>query len=415
MFFKRFEIMIALRYLKSKRKDSFISVVSMFSLIGIALGVATLIVVMSVMNGYHKEFLKNILGMQGHISAINIKGNFTEYKKFEQLIALIKDVKFVAPTVIEQAMIVSKKGSSGAVVRGIEPDKLAMKPLLIDGIEEQDLKRFATGEGIIVGKDLAKQLRIELNDSLKIITPNTSSTLIGSIPRIKTFKVIGTFDVGLYQYNSTTLFMTLKDAQNLFKHPGSVTEVEIMVDNPEDIEALKSHIANISGNDIRLIDWHMAQGKWLNALTVERNVMFLILTLIILVAVFNIISTLIMLVKDKARGIAILRTMGATKNSIIKIFVLCGSILGIAGTCIGSVLGIAFALNIERIRSFLESMSGYKLFDPVIYFLTKLPSDLEFGSVALITGMSIFFSILSTIYPAYRASKLLPAEILRYE
>ena len=235
------------------------------------------------------------------------------------------------------------------------------------------------------------------------------------MPRIKSFKVIGVFDVGLYQYNSTTIFMPLKDAQLLFKYTNSISEVEIIVANPEKMDQVKAEIAQISGPNIRLVDWKLAQEKWLTALAVERNVMFLILTLIILVAIFNIVSSLIMLVKDKARGIAILRTMGATKGSIIKIFILCGAILGFTGTFIGAILGITFAINIERIKGWLESITGNQLFDPVIYFLTKLPSDLDPASVFVIISMSLLFSLISTIYPAYRASKLMPAEILRYE
>lgn len=412
---KPFEWLIAARYLKSKRKDSFISVVGIFSLVGIALGVATLIVVMSVMNGYHKIFLNNILGIQGHLVAVNTTGKFSDYDSYAEEISKIQGVKFVAPIVIAQSMAVKDSYSSGVIVRGISADKLEQKPLVKNSVKPNVLNEFEKGEGVIVGIDLARTLRIKAGDEVKIITTDTNSTVFGSIPRIKTFRVAGTFDVGLYQHNSTTIFMPLDQAQQLYRYGNTVTEVEIMTTDPENMDRLKNAIKNVSGNHITLVDWRKAQDKWLNALAVERNVMFLILTLIILVAVFNIVSSLIMLVKEKSRGIAILRTIGTPRTSILKIFMICGSMLGFIGTMIGAILGISFALNIENIRRFLESLTGTSLFDPVIYFLTKIPSDLDIVSVIFVVLLSLFFSVISTIYPALRASSLKPTEVLRYE
>lgn len=412
---KPFEWLIATRYLRSKRKDSFISVVGIFSLVGIALGVATLIVVMSVMNGYHKIFLNNILGIQGHLVAVNTTGKFSDHDSYAEEISKIQGVKFVAPIVIAQSMAVKDSYSSGVIVRGISADKLEQKPLVKNSVKPNVLNEFEKGEGVIVGIDLARTLRIKAGDEVKIITTDTNSTVFGSIPRIKTFRVAGTFDVGLYQHNSTTIFMPLDQAQQLYRYGNTVTEVEIMTTDPENMDRLKNAIKNVSGNHITLVDWRKAQDKWLNALAVERNVMFLILTLIILVAVFNIVSSLIMLVKEKSRGIAILRTIGTPRTSILKIFMICGSMLGFIGTMIGAILGISFALNIENIRRFLESLTGTSLFDPVIYFLTKIPSDLDIVSVIFVVLLSLFFSVISTIYPALRASSLKPTEVLRYE
>ncbi len=411
---KFFEIMIAIRFLRSKRKDSFISVVSLFSLIGIALGVATLIIVMSVMNGYHIEFVRNILGIQGHITAVASNGRFTHYVEFSDEVERIKAVDFVAPIIIEQSMFLHGDRASGGVVRGIEPEKLGLKPMIKDSISYKDLERFRNNEGVLVGVTLARQLRVDVGDTIKIVTPDMSSTLLGSVPRIKSFKVIGVFDVGLYQYNSTTIFMPLAEAQILYKFPNSSSEVEIMLQNPDDIEPVKAAISSFTHNSIQLVDWEMAQGNLLNALRVERNVMFLILTLIILVAVFNIISSLIMLVKDKSKSIAILRTMGATKASIIKIFMLAGSLIGLIGSSIGVILGALISTNIETIKIYLEKLTGATLFDPVIYFLTHLPSEMQVSSVILIFCISFGFSVIATIYPAYRASKLMPTEVLRY-
>lgn len=412
---KFFEIMIAIRFLRSKRKDGFISVVSLFSLIGIALGVATLIIVMSVMNGYHTEFVRNILGIQGHITAVATNGKFPNYVQFSDEVERIKAVDFAAPIIVEQSMFLSGEHASGGVVRGIEPEKLGLKPMIKDAISFEDLDRFRKNEGVLVGITLARQLQVGIGDTIKIVTPEMSSTLLGSIPRIKSFKVAGVFDVGLYQYNSTTIFMPLADAQTLYKFQNTASEIEIMVQSPSDVEAVKSTIAGFAGDSVQLVDWEMAQGKLLNALKVERNVMFLILTLIILVAVFNIVSSLIMLVKDKSKSIAILRTMGATKSSVIKIFMLAGSLIGLIGASIGVVLGALIASNIETIKVFLEKMTGVSLFDPVIYFLTHLPSEMQISNVILVFSISFGFSIIATIYPAYRASKLMPTEVLRYE
>jgi lipoprotein-releasing system permease protein len=411
-----FEWMIALRYLRAKRRESFISIVSWFSLIGIALGVATLIIVMSVMNGYHVELLKRILGINGHISVTLEKGKIVNYEDYVLKIGKIDNVTYSAPLVLSQAMVIANKNSMGVMVRGMDAESLEHKPVMRDTLDHSSLEKFKKGEGLYLGISLARQLNVETGDTIKLITPETTSTLIGSIPRMKTYQVIGTFDVGMYEYNATTIFMPLEEAQLFFKYNQSVSDIEVMVTNPEKMDDIKQKITDLFENqNVRMVDWGMANSTLFNALAVERNVMFLILTLIILVAAFNIISSLIMLVKDKATNIAILRTIGASKNSIIKIFVICGSMIGIIGTIMGGLIGVTFALNIERIRQFLQSMTGFTLFDPVIYFLTQLPSHLEFTSVFTVCFISLIFSLLATIYPAWRASKLTPAEVLRYE
>lgn len=413
---KNFEWLIALRLLRSKRKEGFISVVSMFSLIGIALGVATLIVVMSVMNGYHIEFVKNILGIQGHITVVSSHGgHFHNYTGFSDQVEKIKGVEFVAPIILEQGMFVSNSRAGGGVVRGIEPEKLALKPLVTESIPHEMLEDFKKGKGLLIGSALAEQLNVVTGDTIKIVTPESSSTILGSIPRTKSYKVAGIFDLGLYQYNATTIFMPLSDAQLLYKYGNTVGEIEVIANSPDKLDDIKNDITQFAGGSVRMVDWEMAQEKWLSALAVERNVMFFILTLIILVAVFNIISSLIMLVQDKSKAIAILRTMGATKGSVIKIFMISGSMIGFIGSVSGVALGTLIASNLDSIKTVLESVTGTKLFDPVIYFLTKLPSDLEISNVILVFCMSFGFSVISTIYPAYRASKLMPTEVLRYE
>jgi lipoprotein-releasing system permease protein len=409
------ELLIATRFLRSKRKDTFISVVTIFSLLGTALGVATLIVVMSVMNGYHNEFLRNILGIQGHLTAVSSGGKFLNYIEFSDQVEKISAVEFAAPIIVEQGMFLVQDRASGGIVRGIEPQKLYLKPSVRDVITPSAMQKFIDGEGVLVGVALAKQLGAKVGSTIKIITAELSSTMVGSIPRSKNFRVIGVFDVGLYQYNSTTIFMPLREAQNLYKFPNSVSEVEIMVHNPEKLQEIKDEIYDFAGPSIHLMDWEAAQEKWLSALKIERNVMFLILTLIILVAAFNIISGLIMLVKDKAKSIGILRTMGMQKSSMIRIFMMCGGLVGGTGTFTGTLLGIIVATNIENLRVWLQNLTGSSLFDPVVYFLTHLPSELHITDVLLIISFSLIVCLLATIYPAYRASKLLPADILRYE
>ncbi len=411
-----FEWMIALRYLRAKRRESFISIVSWFSLIGIALGVATLIIVMSVMNGYHVELLNRILGINGHITVNIDNKKIANYPNYVDEISKVKNVTYAAPLISSQAMALANNNSLGVIVRGMTSESLEHKPVMKDILDHSSLELFKKGQGIYLGISLARQLNVGVGDTIKLLSPETTSTLIGTIPRMKTFVVIGTFDVGMYEYNVSTIFMPLEEAQVFFKYYDSVSDIEVMVNDPENMDIVKLDIGNLfSEQNVRMVDWGLANATLFNALAVERNVMFLILTLIIIVAAFNIISSLIMLVKDKATNIAILRTIGASKNSIIKIFIICGSMIGVIGTMLGCILGVTFALNVESIRSFLQSMTGFTLFDPVIYFLTKLPSNLEFESVFIVCSISLLFSLLATIYPAWRASKLTPAEVLRYE
>jgi len=289
------------------------------------------------------------------------------------------------------------------------------KPLMASSIKIGNLEGYEEDAGVLIGITLARELRVGIGDNIKVMVPKVNPTILGSIPRMKTFKVLGIFDVGMYEYNAGTIFMPITIAQKLFQYGDAVSDIEVILSKGTDIDIVKAAIAENSDHSLNITDWALTNQNLITVLKVERNVMFLILTLIIIVAAFNIISSLIMLVKEKTKNIAILRTIGMTRCSVIKIFMLCGSMVGTVGTLSGGILGVAFSLNIERIRVFLESLLGMTLFDPVIYFLTQLPAVLEPVSVLQIMSMSLILSFLATIYPAWKASTLMPAEVLRYE
>lgn len=413
-----FEWIIAFRYLRSKRREGFISIIAIFSFIGIALGVATLIVVMSVMKGFRTELMERIIGINSHITLFSNNREITDYQDKIEKISKIDGIKIVNPLVNEKVIASYNNEATGAMVRGINYNDLKKKPLIADNVLMGDLKDFATKDNILIGGYLARSLGVTVGDSLTLISPQSNRTVVGMIPRLKDYKIAGIFEMGMYEYDSTTIFMPLKNAQIHFRYPETVGAIEITIDNIQNsqivVEKLKKLVKE-NGWQIRVVDWREANSNFLNALDVERTVMFLILTLIIIVAAFNIISSLVMLVNDKSKNIALLRTMGATKGSVIRIFVICGSLIGVVGTILGSFLGILFAANIETIRAFLQNLTGTTLFDPVIYYLTHLPAELDPKNIILIIIMSLLLSLLATIYPAWKASKLHPAQVLRYE
>ncbi len=416
--FSKLEFFIAFKYLKSKTKEKFISITAIFSFVGIMLGVATLIVVMSVMNGFREDFTNLILGINSHISVFPIE---RELKNYEEAIKIIKqndNVKSVNPIIENQVMILAGDNTSGAIVKGIEKDDLAKKEKIYNNISSFNFDNNFDNNSILLGQSLAIGLRVSDGDSVKIISPETNSTILGTIPRIKTYKVVGTFGSGMYEYDAGTAFIPLEAAQKQFRYSDSVSGIEIYLKDTNDIDntynSLYTDLKN-NGFNVRLVDWKQSNAAFIGALDVERNVMFIILTMIILVATFNIISSLIMLVNDKSKQIALLRTIGFTKNSVMRIFLICGSLIGIVGTAIGTIIGVLFASNIQAIKSFIERIFGLELFSPTVYFLTDLPSKIMLSDVLYIVSISLLLSFLSTLYPSYKASKTNPAEILRYE
>ncbi len=415
MIFSKFERMVAGRYLRAKRKEGFISVITGFAFTGIALGVATLVIVMSVMNGFKSELLGRILGLNGHITIMSAPGfPFTDYVTAVEELEKIDGIKLAVPMIERQLLVTAGNSAEGAMVRGIKKEDILKREVLRNGLKNIDIDNFE-GDNIIIGERLADKLGVIAGDEVTLISPNGKVTAFGSVPRMKSYKVLGTFNVGMYEYDSTFLFMPLAAAQKYFSLPGAAAQIDVILDNDKQLAEMRSVIERGVGLDAYVYDWKQTNSAFFNAIDVERNVMFLILTLIILVAAFNIITGLIMLVKDKGRDIAVLRTMGATKGMIMRIFFMDGAFIGVVGTILGLSLGVLFCENIERIRRFLETLSGRELFSAEIYFISRLPAEIDWTEVGVVAGVSLLLSFLATIYPAYRAAKFDPVEALRYE
>ncbi len=415
MFFSKFERMIAGRYLRAKRKEGFISVISGFALTGIALGVATLIIVMSVMNGFKSELLSRILGLNGHIMLVSTPGYpFTDYQNAVQSLEKMDGVQIAVPMIEKQLLVSTGSTAEGAVVRAISKEDILKKDVMRSGLKNVNIEAFED-EYVILGERLADRLGVMVGDEITLISPNGKVTAFGTVPRMKSYIILGTFNVGMYEYDSNFIFMPIPAAQKFFSLYGAVTQIDVTLNDGDDLKKMRQSIENSVGLDAYVYDWKQTNAAFFNAIDVERNVMFLILTLIILVAAFNIITALIMLVKDKGRDIEVLRTMGATKSVIMRIFMMDGAYIGIVGTTIGLFLGILFCENIERIRRLLEKLSGKDLFSAEIYFLSQLPAEIDWYEVSVVAIVALALSFLATIYPAYRAAKYDPVEALRYE
>jgi len=414
--FSSFEWIIALRYLRSRREEGFVSVIVWFSLAGIALGVATLIIVMSVMNGFRAELLQRILGLNGHMAVYSIDHTpLTDFQDLVVKISQLSEVSKVIPIVEGQVLVSANKVAGGAIVRGIRPEDIKARKIISENIQSGTLDSFHDKNSVIVGKRLALKFGVRPGDKLRLVSPQSNQTAFGSVPRSKIYKVTAVFDVGMFEYDSGFVFMPLEAAQIYFRSKGAVTNIEVFVSDPDQVPIIRTKIQNREDRPLRIVDWQEANASFFNAIKVERNVMFLILTLIILVAAFNVISGMIMMVKDKGRDIAILRTMGATRGMILRAFLIAGTSVGVFGTIAGFVLGIAFAGNIETIRQWLQGLTGTELFAAEIYFLSNLPSVIEIGDVASVVTMSLGLSFLAVVYPAWRAASLEPVEALRYE
>ncbi|MGE0062462.1 MAG: lipoprotein-releasing ABC transporter permease subunit [Xanthobacteraceae bacterium] len=413
--FSPFEWMLSLRYLRARRKEGFISVIAGFSFLGIVLGVATLIIVMAVMNGFRKELLDKILGLNGHLLIQPLEKPLSDWEEVAARINKVKGIRLASPIVEGQALASSPFNAGGVLVRGIRLMDLQKLPSISKNIKQGTLEGFDEGQGVAIGRRLADQLSLRAGDNISLVAPRGAVTPMGTTPRIKVYKVAAVFEIGMSEYDGAIVFMPLKEAQAYFNRAGDVTAIEVYTDDPDHIDHYRKLVTEAAQRPIFMIDWRQRNATFFNALQVERNVMFLILTLIVLVAALNIVSGLIMLVKDKGQDIAILRTMGATQGSIMRVFLITGASIGVVGTIVGFLLGVVVCLNIESIRQFLSWLTNTELFSPELYFLSKLPADMDTGETAAVVVMALTLSLLATLYPSYRAARLDPVEALRYE
>jgi lipoprotein-releasing system permease protein len=415
--FNAFERKVAGRYLRARRGERFVSVIAIFSLVGIALGVATLIIVMSVMNGFRQEFLAQILGLNGDIGVYGAGQPLTNFGDIAARIGNIKGVTAAFPIAQNEVLLSGPQGGAvGGIARGITPRGLEQMPTVSRHVVAGRLGDLTGDNTIAIGGGLASQFGLSVGSTIQIILPQGKATIIGTIPSIVSFKVVAIFETGMSQYDSSFVFIPLGAAQALFNTPDAVSQIQVYVDNPDDDGQVEQEIQSALGNiPVSIQDWRQNNNAYLAAIVVEGNVMFLILTLIIVVAAFNVISSLIMMVKDKARDIAILRTMGASSGAILRIFLMCGASVGIFGTLIGFVLGTLFCAYIENIREFVQNITGTKLFDPTVYYLEQLPAKLDWHQVTEVIIMSCALSLIATIYPSWRAAKIDPIEALRRE
>jgi lipoprotein-releasing system permease protein len=426
--FARFEWMLAARYLRSKRREGFISVISIFSFLGIMLGVATLIVVMAVMNGFRTELLDKILGFSGHATIVaNDRNPIADFEELTGRLLKIEGVQTAVPFVEGQALASTSFNNTGVLVRGVrESDLKRMRGLNNDKLttsmhepgapdQKPSFDGFDKSSGIAIGRGLADHHLLGLGSTLTIVAPEGPDTVLGTAPRIRDFTVVSIFEIGMSLYDDGLIYMPLADAQEYFSSEEGASAIEITVDRPEQISEKLAQITQAVGPNYTITTWQQRNQTFFTALAVERNVMFLILALIILVAAFNVISGLIMLVKDKSHDIAILRTMGASRGAVQRVFFMTGAAIGVAGTIAGFVIGVLLAANIAHIQRWVEKATGTNVFPAELYYLTRLPADLDSSQTTWVVAMALLLSFSATLYPSWRAARLDPVEALRYE
>jgi len=413
--FAPFEWMLSGRYLRARRREGFISVIAGFSFLGIMLGVATLIIVMAVMNGFRKELLDKILGLNGHLLIQPLESPLTDWKDVAERISQVQGVRLAAPVVDGQGLGSSPFNASGVFIRGIRSQDLTNLTSIAKNIRQGSLEGFDEGQGVAIGRRLADLLSLHAGDMITLVSPKGAVTPMGTTPRIKPYRISAVFEIGMSEYDSSFVFMPLPEAQAYFNRNNDVTAIEVFTSNPDQVETFRKSVTEAAGRPIFVVDWRQRNSTFFNALQVERNVMFLILTLIVLVAALNIISGLIMLVKDKGQDIAVLRTMGASQGAVMRIFLITGASIGMVGTLTGFIVGLLICENIESIRQFLSWLTNTELFPPTLYFLSKLPAEVDFGETLAVVIMALTLSFLATLYPSWRAARLDPVEALRYE
>ncbi|CAI9119640.1 lipoprotein-releasing ABC transporter permease subunit [Brytella acorum] len=414
--FGRFERMVAGRYLRARRGERFASIIAVFSLIGIALGVATLIIVMAVMNGFKADLMSRILGLNGDLTIYGAGQNISNY---QDDIASIRAVPGVTRTIaLAQGTVLLSAGRfrTGGVVRGISQDDLKALHAISDNFESGRPEDIQGDDAVAIGWSLASHSGLSVGDRITIMSIDGQATPFGTMPRIKAYRIAGIFRAGVNDYDGSVVLMPLKTAQHFLMMPDQVSLIQVSTNDPMTVQPVTREIARrLDDPRLQVVDWAQENNAFLGAITVEQNVMFLILTLIILVAAFNVISSLIMMVKDKTADIAVLRTIGASRGAVMRIFLMCGAFVGVTGTLTGTALGVIFCINIERIRHVLERITHTNLFDPTVYYLERLPAKLVWSQVIEVMVMALALSLLATLYPSWRAARTDPIEALRHE
>src|SRR5215470_10149890 len=413
--FSAFEWMLSMRYLRSRRREGFISFIAAISFLSLMIGVAALIIVMAVMNGFRKELLDKILGLNGHMLIQPIDSALTDWEPVATRVSQVPGVRLAEPVVQGQALASSPFNASGVLVRGVRVADHAKLGSIANNIRQGSLDGFDRSQGIVIGTRLANQLSLQVGDNLTLVSPRGAVTPMGITPRIKPYRVAAIVEIGMSAYDAGFVFMPLPEAQAYFNRAGDVTAIEVFVDNPDRIDSFKKPIADAAQRPIYMIDWRRHNATFFGALQVERNVMFIVVTLIVLVAALSILSALIMLVKDKTQNIAILRTIGASQGAVMRIFLITGTAIGVIGTMTGFVVGTVFCLNIERLRQFLSWLTSTDLFPPELYFLSQLPAEMDVRETTAVVVLALALSFLATLYPSWRAARLDPVEALRGE
>ncbi len=416
--FGPFERMVAGRYLRSRRGERFVSIIAVFSLVGIALGVATLIVVSSVMSGFQTELMSRALGANGHVSIEAYAGEHIDgYEKLLPAMRAVPGVVSVLPVLDGQVLLTTDTGGArGGLVRGVTQQDLQALHIVSDHLLAGDLKNFTGDDAIAVGAGIAASYRLAVGDPITVISPHGAATAFGTVPRVRAYKVVAIFDAGLSDYNNSVVFLPLPMAQIFFQMPDAITGFQIRVADPDHVEAVIPPLAQIlAGRKLLVRDWRHANDQIVGVLQVQKDTMFIVLGMIVLVAAFNVISSLIMMVKDKTGDIAVLRTLGAGSGAILRIFLMCGASVGVTGTALGTVIGILFCRNIVTIQHWVENITGGQVFDSSAFLLTALPDTIDWDDVARVIVLGLVLSLLATLYPSWRAARTDPVEALRHE
>jgi lipoprotein-releasing system permease protein len=416
--FGAFERAVAGRYLRARKGERFVSIIATFSLVGIALGVATLIVVTSVMSGFQTELVSRFLGVNGQVTIAAYAGQkIDDYEELTKRILALDGVTSALPVLDGEVLLsTASNASHGGLARGISQQDLRSLHRISEHILAGDLDDFKGDNALVIGVGFAEAFRVETGDLVTLISPEGAATAFGTIPRVRAYKVVAIFDAGLHDYNTSVVFLPLPAAQIYFQKPNAVTQIEIRLSDPNDVDKLVPMLAPLlAGRQVQVRDWRHTNDVVISVLQVQKDTMFIVLGMIVLVAAFNVVSSLIMLVKDKRADIAVLRTIGASSGAVQRIFMMCGAFVGIAGTVLGTILGVVICRNIVEIQRVIENVTGGQVFDASVFMLSTLPNTIDWGDVARVVALGLALSILATLYPSWRAARTDPVEALRHE